>query len=223
MPEVLVSIAHEGLAVMTIYFGLFLWYFDEAVLRKLPFEAGFGWSGHNDGRCLRGARAQAAGRWAMLAQISSVAPCRSTHGRPLPRRARLEQRPTAWRAKWIVVRGLRSSRLLRKRWHPSRLDGRTGIQLSGEVVLRLRWPSATVPLEAHHLARHDSQYSSKHYATISQSLILVPLPRSLAMHRHGPRRISHANAVRGQRSLLAMVQLFADRLQADRHPITNPP
>ena len=28
MPEVLVSIAHEGLAVMTIYFGLFLWYFD---------------------------------------------------------------------------------------------------------------------------------------------------------------------------------------------------
>ena len=39
MPEVLVSIAHEGLAVMTIYFGLFLWYFDEAVLPKLPLRA----------------------------------------------------------------------------------------------------------------------------------------------------------------------------------------
>ena len=45
MPEVLVSIAHEGLTVMTIYFGLFLWYFDEAVLAKLPLKAGFGWSG----------------------------------------------------------------------------------------------------------------------------------------------------------------------------------
>ena len=60
MPEVLVSIANEGLAVMTIYFGLFLWYFDEAVLPKLPFEAGFGWSAHAEAevRCLRGA-----GRW----------------------------------------------------------------------------------------------------------------------------------------------------------------
>ena len=42
MPDVLVSIAHEGLAVMTIYFGLFLWYFDEAVLAKLLLLAGFG-------------------------------------------------------------------------------------------------------------------------------------------------------------------------------------
>ena len=41
MPEVLVSIAHEGLAVMTIYFGLFMWYFDEAVLPKLPFVGRF--------------------------------------------------------------------------------------------------------------------------------------------------------------------------------------
>ena len=40
MPEVLVSIAHEGLAVMTIYFGLFLWYFDEAVLPKVLLLAG---------------------------------------------------------------------------------------------------------------------------------------------------------------------------------------
>ena len=40
MPEVLVSIAYEGLAVMTIYFGLFLWYFDEAVLPKVLFKAG---------------------------------------------------------------------------------------------------------------------------------------------------------------------------------------
>ncbi len=61
MPEVLVSIAHEGLTVMTIYFGLFLWYFDEAVLAKLLLLAGFGFEYAHEVRCLRGA-----GRWAML-------------------------------------------------------------------------------------------------------------------------------------------------------------
>ncbi len=64
MPEVLVSIANEGLAVMTIYFGLFLWYFDEAVLPKFPFEGRF-WPGQSEAevRCLRACVAQGPGRW----------------------------------------------------------------------------------------------------------------------------------------------------------------
>ena len=118
MPEVLVSIAYEGLAVMTIYFGLFLWYFDEAVLPKV-------WFWQVDDRCgcpLPSACVAPVGcrgpvGHAVQAPLHSAVPIKAHGGRgrdarPLPRRARLEQWPTAWVSKWIVVRGLRSSRLL---------------------------------------------------------------------------------------------------------------